>query len=123
MNQVTPVMAFTDAEIAEHTALIEQLLWSRHRPPLHLRDKMREGQRFSGHAIEFFFVRPAFNRPGEQVEESLAKVQYVRSRGRWRLYWKRADGKWHAYQPFPEARSLADALRAIDQDAHSCFFG
>lgn len=116
-------MAFTDFEIAEHTALIEQLFWSRRRPPLRLRDKMREGQRFTGHAIEFFFVRPLFEQPGRTGEEPLAKVQFVRSRGVWRLYWKRADGKWHGYQPFPEAPSLADVLRVIDQDAQACFFG
>ena len=116
-------MAFTDSEIADHTALIEQLLWSRRRPPLHLRDKIREGQRFTGHAIEFFFVRPQFEQPGRTVEESVAKVQFVRSRGVWRLYWKRADGQWHGYQPQPEAKSLAVVLRVIDEDAYSCFFG
>ena len=116
-------MAFTDLEIAEHTALIEQLLWSKHRPPLHLRDQMREGQRFTGHSIEFFYVRPLFNQPGKTVEESLAKVQFVRARRVWRLYWKRADGKWHGYHPFPEAPSLAEVLRVIDRDANACFFG
>ena len=116
-------MAFTDAEIAEHTRVIEDLLWSRHRPPLHMRDKVREGQRFTGHAIEFFMVRPAFNRPGQHVEEAIAKVQYVRSRQVWRLFWKRADGKWHGYQPCLGTQSLADALRVINEDAYQCFFG
>ncbi len=116
-------MAFTEIEIAEHTGLIEQLLWSRRRPPLQVRDQMREGQRFAGLAIEFFYVRPAFNRPGHQVEESIGKVQYVRSRRVWRLYWKRADGKWHGYQPRPEVKSLGVALRVIDEDACNCFFG
>jgi hypothetical protein len=116
-------MAFTDIEIATHTGLIEQLLWSRRRPPLRLRDKIREGQRFTGLAIEFFFVRPAFERPGQFNEESIAKVRYVRSRRVWLLYWKRADNKWHGYQPCPEVSSLADALRAINEDACCCFFG
>ena len=60
---------------------------------------------------------------GADIEESLAKVQYVRSRGVWRLFWKRADGKWHGYPPHPEAASLAEALQVIDQDANACFFG
>lgn len=116
-------MTFTDIEIAEHTGLIEQLFWTTRRPPLHLRDRIQEGQRICGHDIELFFVRPAFRHPGHQVEESIAKVRYVRSRLVWHLFWKRADGKWHRYQPCPEAKSLADALRIIDEDAHSCFFG
>jgi hypothetical protein len=53
----------------------------------------------------------------------IAKVQYVSSRDVWRIFWKRADGKWHGYQPIPQADSLAAALRVIDEDAHHCFFG
>lgn len=116
-------MAFTDLEIAEHTGLIEKLLWYGRRPPLRLRDKIREGQRFAGHTIEFFFVRPRFDCPSQQVEESIAKVQYVRSRHVWRLCWKRADGKWHGYQPCREVKTLAAALRLINEDASNCFFG
>ncbi|MEO6246741.1 MAG: DUF3024 domain-containing protein [Opitutaceae bacterium] len=116
-------MSFTETEIAAHAALIEEFFWSRRRPPVHLRDKVREGQRFSGQAIELFLVRPAFNRPGEQIEESLAKMQHVRSRNVWHLFWKRADGKWHRYQPAPEADSLGAALRTINEDAYRCFFG
>lgn len=116
-------MAFTDTEIAEHTATLEAQFWTHRRPPLHLRDKIREGQSFDGTSIELFFVRPAFNRPGEQIEESIAKVQFVRSRRIWHLFWKRADLKWHRYAPCPEAESLAAALRIIHEDANACFFG
>jgi hypothetical protein len=79
-------MAFTEIEIAAHTLLIEELFWSHRRPPLHLRNKVREGQRFTGNTIELFLVRPAFNRPGEHTEEAIAKVQYVRTRNVWRLF-------------------------------------
>lgn len=116
-------MGFTDLEIAEHLKVIEDLFWSRRRPPIHLRDKVREGQRFTERTIEFFIVRPAFNRPGEQVEEFIAKVQHLPRLRVWRIFWKRADGNWHRYQPYPEAQSLAEALRVIDADANSCFFG
>ena len=76
----------------------EGSFWSRRRPPLHLRDKVREGQRFTDHSIELFIVRPVFNRPGEFTEESIAKVQHMpRLRVR-RIFWKRADGHWHRYQ-------------------------
>lgn len=116
-------MPFTETEIADHTALIEERFWSRRRPPLHLRDKIREGQQFSGLEIELFFVRPAYQRPGEFSEESIVKLRYVRRHERWHIYWKRADGKWHSYQPCPEVDSLEEALRIVDEDAHCCFFG
>lgn len=116
-------MAFTDLEIAEHTATIEKFLWSRRRPPLRIRELMREGQRFAGHAIEFFFARPRYDDPRRQNEESIGKVQFVRTQGVWRIFWKRADLKWHSYPPCPKAKTLAAALRVIDEDANGCFFG
>jgi len=48
-------MVFTETEIAELTATLKEQFWSRRRPPLHLRDKIREGQRFDGTSIELFF--------------------------------------------------------------------
>lgn len=116
-------MAFTDTEIAEHLKVLEDLFWSKRRPPLHLRDKVREGQRFTDGCIELFFVRPAYNRPGEEIEESIAKVQHMSRLGVWRIFWKRASGRWFSYQPCPEVRSLAEVLRVIDEDANRCFFG
>ncbi|MFZ5494327.1 MAG: DUF3024 domain-containing protein [Verrucomicrobiota bacterium] len=116
-------MAFTEIEIAEHTALIEKLFWSKRRPPLHIRDKMREGQRFAGQSIELFFVRPVWDDPTHHTEEPIAKLTFVRSSGTWRIFWQRADLKWHRYPPHPEAVSLAEALAVVDQDANGCFFG
>ncbi len=116
-------MPFTETEIAEHTATLETQFWAHRRPPLNLRDKIREGQRFDDTSIELFFVRPAFRRPDEQIEESIAKVRFIRSRDVWHLFWKRADLKWHRYQPCPEAASLRDALQMIHQDPNGCFFG
>jgi hypothetical protein len=56
-------MAFNDVEIARYAGLIEKLIWAKRRPPLHVRDKVREGQRIEGHEIELFLVRPLFSDP------------------------------------------------------------
>lgn len=116
-------MAFTDSEMIEHMKVIEDRFWSRRRPPLHLRDKVREGQRFSGNSIELFFTRPLFDRPGEFVEEPIAKVQRMRRLGVWRIFWQRANGRWNRYPHCPDVYSLAEALLIIDDDAYNCFFG
>jgi Protein of unknown function (DUF3024) len=116
-------MAFTELEIAQHMKVLEDSLWTLRRPALHLRDRIREGQRFTDQSIELFFVRPAYNRPSEHIEESIAKVRFVRTQRVWRIFWKRADLKWHGYQPCPKAPTLTAALRVINEDPHGCFFG
>jgi len=116
-------MAFSELEIAEHTTVLERVFWAKRRPPLHLRDKMREGQRIAGQSVELFFVRLRWDDPTSQIEESIAKLTFVRASGHWRIFWKRADGKWHRYPPVPEATTLTAALLVVHQDANACFFG
>ena len=116
-------MAFTDIEIAANLETIETLFRSRRRPPIHLHNKMREVRRFAGQAIELFIVRPAFERPREFIEESIAKVRYVRTANVWTIFGKRADLQWHRYFPAPPADSLAEALRIIDEDLNGGCFG
>jgi len=116
-------MAFTHVEIARYAGLIEKLIWAKRRPPLHLRDKVREGQRIEGHEIELFLVRPMFSDPTREIEESIAKARYVKSRDVWQVFWKRADLKWHRYLPRPEVKSLAGFLKLVNEDANGCFWG
>src|SRR6267378_7930574 len=73
-------MALTNAEIVRYSDLIEKLIWAKRRPPLHLREKVREGQRIAGHEIELFLVRPLFFEPTRKVESSIAKTRYVGTR-------------------------------------------
>jgi hypothetical protein len=116
-------MAFTDDEIASYTGLIEKFIWAKRRPPLHLRNKVREGQRIKGYEIELFMVRPHFLNPTLQIESSIAKTRYIKSRKVWKVFWKRADLKWHRYPPLPEVKSLETFLKLVDEDAHYCFWG
>jgi hypothetical protein len=117
------VMAFSDAEIERYTDLIEKMIWAKRRPPLHLRDQIREGQRIAGHEIELFLMRPLFSDPTRQIDESIAKARYVQSRDVWQVFWKRADLKWHRYPPRPEVKSLEAFLQVVAEDAKGCFWG
>lgn len=122
-NLTRKKMAFTESEIADYTQILEKHFWSKRRPPLELRDKIREGQRFTDQTIDLFFVRPHWRRPEETVDSPIARIRYVRSRKMWQLYWIRGDGKWHRYVPYPDAITLEEALRVIEEDALCCFFG
>lgn len=68
-------------------------------------------------------MRPLHFDPTRHTEEAIAKLTYVRTSRAWRIFWKRADGKWHRYVPHPEAASLAEGLRVIHEDPNACFFG
>jgi hypothetical protein len=116
-------MPFSDFEIARYSDLIEKIIWAKRRPPLHLRDKIREGQRIAGQEIELFLVRPMFSDSTRQIEESIAKARYVQSRDIWQVLWKRADMKWHRYQPQPEAKTLEAFLTLVAEDNNCCFWG
>ncbi|MCP3931719.1 MAG: DUF3024 domain-containing protein, partial [Bacteroidetes bacterium] len=63
------------------------------------------------------------NDPSKKIEGSIAKATYVKSTKIWKLYWQRADMKWHRYEPFPESKSLEEILEVIGQDKHYCFWG
>ena len=47
-------MPFTETETESILKQLEEEFWAHHRPPLDLRDKVREGQRIDGQSIELF---------------------------------------------------------------------
>lgn len=98
-------------------------LVTKRRPPAHVRDEVDLSFRFDGRSVEIFEVRQRFDDPAQKVEASVAKARYVKSRDRWLVYWKRADLKWHKYDPAPEVRTIDAFLKLVDEDAYACFFG
>jgi hypothetical protein len=95
----------------------------RTRPPVHIRNELDIAYRINNQSIELFEVRPAFRNPKQKIEHAIAKATYVKRAKEWRLYWMRADLKWHRYEPVPEVDSLEDFLEVIEDDAHGCFYG
>jgi len=107
----------------QHFETIENHFWSKRRQPLDIRDEICEGQRLDEQSIELFFVRPSFADPNIESEESIAKITYIRSKGEWQIFWKRASGKWTRYTEAPNDLSLKKALQVIDEELNHCFFG
>jgi hypothetical protein len=75
------------------------------RPPIAVRSKLDLGYRVSGRSVELFEIRPRWDKPEQISESAFAKVTYVRTQGIWKVYWMRADLKWHGYEPVPEVSS------------------
>lgn len=93
------------------------------RPPPHIRPELDLGYRFVGQSIEIFETRPAFRRPDERIEHLIARATYVKSRDDWKIYWMRADRKWHRYEPQATVPTIDEFVAVIDKDPYGCFFG
>jgi len=93
------------------------------RPPAHLREKLDMGYRIENQSVEIFEIRPAFRNPGRKTEHPIAKATFVKRSGIWKIYWMRADLKWHRYEPVPVVDDLESFLSVIEDDHYCCFFG
>ena len=96
----------------------------RHRPPVHIRPELDIGYRISGQSVEIFEIRPAWRgEPGETMEQAVAKTTFVKTQGIWKIYWQRADLKWHRYEPDAEAPDLETFIKVVERDEYCCFYG
>ncbi len=57
----------------------------------------------------------------EYLDEA-CKIVHVKSRDIWKLYWKRADMKWHLHSTSSYA-DLDDLLDEVRKDPEGCFWG
>ena len=115
-------MAFTEFDQALAEVKVEEFL-ERRRPAAHIRAKLDLGYRIEGQSVILFEIRPAFRKPEEKIEIPVAKTTFVRKTRIWKVFWRRADLKWHRYEPVPETDSLDDFLELVDQDEFGCFWG
>jgi len=83
-----------------------------------MRDKLDFGYRQEGQSVEIFEIRPVWNDPSEKMESSIAKATYVKSKNQWKVYWMRADLKWHGYEPCRIVKNLEEFLQVVDEDQY-----
>lgn len=93
------------------------------RPSPHIRPELDLGFRISGHSVELFEIRPQWDQPEIIREHPYAKATFVRTQGVWKIYWKRADLRWHGYEPNLEVASIDEFLAVVARDEYACFFG
>lgn len=83
------------------------------RPTAHLRAKVHLAFRLTGQSVEIFQVRPKFERPGRTTEDAVAKATHSKANGRWKVFWQRADLKWHRYDPVPDGAVIIGAVLGL----------
>lgn len=115
-------MAFTTKQKTDIESAMEDFM-RRRRPPEHIRDRLDFGWRIEGQSVVLYEIRPFWRDSSQKIEGPVAKATYVRTVNRWRIYWQRADLKWHSYYPHPEAVFFEEFLTIVDEDEEGCFWG
>ena len=115
-------MAISEFEIKRVEKLVGQFVEMK-RPPSHIRNELDISFRISDQSFEIFEIRPQWDDSTKKKEGPIAKATYVKTQKIWKLYWLRADLKWHSFKPFPASNSLEEILEVIEQDSHGCFWG
>ena len=115
-------MALTDIEQQRLKKAVGAFIEQR-RPPPHVRPKLDLGFRVKDQSVEIFEIAPHWQNEKEKSERPVAKATFVRNQSRWKIYWRRADLKWHSYEPVPTASKIEDFLTVVDNDEFSCFWG
>lgn len=115
-------MAFSEKERRDTERVMDEYIAAR-RPPEEVRAHVDLHYRISNQSVEIFELRTDVRNPNMKVEESIAKATFVRTQNKWKVFWQRRDLKWHAYDPFPETKSLKKFTQVVTEDKHFCFFG
>lgn len=115
-------MAFSEFEERRYDKIVRGFI-ERRRPPVNIRNQLDLGYRIEGQSVEIFEIRPFWSNSEEKIEEPVARATYIKKQDIWRVYWQRADLKWHRYDPDPEVDSLQEFLDIVERDEYACFFG
>ena len=96
---------------------------ARKRPPEHIRLKLDIGYKIEQQSVIIFEIRPQWNKPEVIREHPVAKTTFVKTKNHWKVFWVRADLKWHAYPPAPTVKTISAFTKLVEEDKHHCFWG
>ncbi|MEO7445500.1 MAG: DUF3024 domain-containing protein [Ferruginibacter sp.] len=96
---------------------------ARRRPPAHIRAQLDISYKIVEQSIIVFEIRPRWDKPEEIQEIYVAKTTFVKTKNHWKVFWMRADLKWHSYDPKPIVKSIKEFIKLVDENKHHCFWG
>jgi len=114
-------MALSEFEIKRYEKPVKA--YCANKFPAHIKNELYLDYEINDQSIILFTVRPRWNDPTKTMKGMIAKATYVKNKNIWKLYWQRADLKWHKYPPKPEVKSVEEFLRIVEEDASHCFYG
>ena len=115
-------MKFDITQSVEIIEIMENYI-SKVRPRPEIRNQLDIGYELLNQSVILNEIRPQWNNPSIMMASGYAKATYVKVNKTWKVYWKRADSKWHQYEPKPTVSSLKHFLKLVDEDKYACFKG
>lgn len=115
-------MAVSNLQVLDIIEVMEAFL-ERERPPAHIRPELDVGYKIEGQSIIIHEIRPLWSDASKTIYPEVAKATFVKAKNHWKVFWLRADLKWHAYDPKPIVKSLQDFVKLVEEDPHACFWG
>lgn len=103
------------------TDLIIAKIENKFKVPERVADQVKVIAEKIGNSYVLYESRPAWDdnsKPWTKFE--VAKMLFIKRRKIWKLFWKRASGKWELYG---EYKSFGTTLNSIEKDVHGCFWG
>lgn len=115
-------MPLPDVQLRECMSAAGAFLEKR-RPRPEIRDQLDFRADISESEVVIMEVRPAYNDKNRKIEHPVAKAKWIGTKKVWRLFWMRADLKWHTYEPGARLKTIGKVLDEVDRDPYGCFFG
>ena len=93
------------------------------RPAEEIREQLDISYKIEKQSIIIFEIRPNWRDANLKMESGIAKATFVKSDKLWKIFWMRADLKWHSYKPKPVVGDVSIFLKTVEEDKHGCFWG
>ena len=115
-------MAIDTLQTLDIIEVMENFL-ARKRPPEHIRPKLDIDYKIEEQSIIIFEKRPQWDKPEIIREHGVAKTTFVKAKNQWKVFWMRADLKWHSYTPKPIVNFVEEFIKLVEEDKQHCFWG
>jgi Protein of unknown function (DUF3024) len=97
--------------------------WARARVPEHLWEQVRVEADVGARHVDIVEVRPPWNGVGEHTRFPIARLRYTAATGRWRIYWRDRNLKFHEYQRKQPTKNVQALLDYLDNSGDPIFWG
>lgn len=113
-------MAFSELELQRIKRVVGEFVEGR-RPRPEIRNQLDIVYSIDGQSVLIQEDRLSYD--GSRILEPVVKTTWVKSQRIWKIFWMRADLKWHRYDPLPQVRTLEEFVAEVDANPCCCFWG